>query len=284
MSFHIITRNNAGCYLNGQPVDDGRGDGRELQLAEDPCLKCGCSNNQLHCSKHACPVLQCPVAKQRLTAGECCPRCTEKRTLLPLSGGQCVLSNGFHDNNQSFLHTEPSQSLLLRLSAAAVSTTAYALNAAGDIDELAPTHQLQSQPPYQCAPTAACTCTNGTSVCRKRTCPVLECAPELQRFALPTALAAGTSDAGCCAVCPQTQTLDGGAEVAARSMSCNWRGQVYASNDTWTVGPCKSCRCVAGEVRCVYTNCQKLKCKANESLVKQPEHCCPQCEECEYSD
>lgn len=220
-------------------------------------------------------MLQCPVAKQQLAAGECCPRCAEKRTLHPLSGGRCVLGTGVHDNGQSFRHTEPvvKSALLLLSSASAASYT-------NGTDHQQSPHQ--HRPSYQCAPTAACTCANGTSVCRKITCPVLECAPELQRFTTTAMIGTSDDDVGdCCAVCPPAQPLHGGAEVAARSAACDWRGQVYASNATWTVGPCKSCRCVAGEVRCVWTNCPKLKCKANESVVQQPEHCCPQCEECE---
>lgn len=230
-------------------------------------------------------MLQCPVAKQQLAAGECCPRCAEKRTLHPLPGGRCVLGTGVHDNGQSFRHTEPAavRSALLLLSSSAAAAATPAGGDTNEPDRQPLPHHLQ-RAAHQCATTAACTCANGTSVCRKITCPVLECAPELQRLAATAAATFGAVADGagdCCAVCPPAQPLDGGALVAARPTVCNWRGQVYASYATWTVGPCKSCRCVAGEVRCVWTNCPKLKCKANESLVLQPEHCCPQCEECE---
>lgn len=131
---------------------------------------------------------------------------------------------------------------------------------------------------------------------------VLECAPELQQR---------RPEADCCAVCPPAAAAaetsssiaaDGatvnntlllsnnngswagaggaaGVAPAARRSACEWRGQAYAANATWTVGACKSCRCVAGEVRCVWQSCPKLRCKAQESAVKEPGQCCPQCEE-----
>lgn len=264
-----------------------------MLLAEDPCLKCSCLNNTLlHCAKHACPVLQCPVSKQRHVPGECCPRCAEKRPIGPLPGGKCVLGTGFHANGQSFRHFEH----LLPVVAAIPSP----------LPNVNDNYSSQRQPLLQqfvgpaqahhddgltslnaqlCTATiSACTCLNGTSVCRKRTCPVLECAPELQ---------SRRPEADCCAVCPVRQSAatagagsgagSNGSSVALVTRSvCEWRGQVYAVNATWTVGACKSCRCVAGEVRCVWQSCPKLKCKANESAVKEPGHCCPQCEEGEF--
>lgn len=144
----------AGCYLNGQVVSDGR----EVTLSEDPCLKCSCTNKRLTCVKKACPILQCPISKQIQLSGECCPKCSEKRTITQFPG-KCILGKGFHANGKSY-------------------------NA--DI----------------CSP---CTCVNGTSICRRNTCPVLECAPEFQK----------NRPNDCCPHCPpiaevrSTCTVDG---------------------------------------------------------------------------
>lgn len=53
-----------------------------------------------------------------------------------------------------------------------------------------------------------CTCINGTSICRKNTCPVLECAPEFQRI----------SASDCCPHCPL---------VAEVKSTCSFEGRNY---------------------------------------------------------
>lgn len=53
----------------------------------------------------------------------------------------------------------------------------------------------------------SCTCTNGTSVCRRHTCPVLECAPEQQQMG-----------DDCCLYCP---------EIAQVKSTCSHGGKNY---------------------------------------------------------
>lgn len=157
LSFYLIT----GCYLNGQPVSDGR----EVTLSEDPCLKCSCSNRRLTCMKKACPVLQCPPSKQIKLPGECCPKCSEKRSMPYQYAGKCILGKGFHDHGERY-------------------------NA------------------DQCS---TCTCTNGTSICRRNTCSVLECSPEIQI----------TTPGQCCPHCPP---------VSEVRSTCTYEKKTYEVN------------------------------------------------------
>lgn len=63
-----------GCHINGKTFSSDR----NITLQEDPCLKCSCKNNEMICSKKACPVLQCPTTSIEQRPGECCPRCKGK--------------------------------------------------------------------------------------------------------------------------------------------------------------------------------------------------------------
>ncbi|XP_059614066.1 BMP-binding endothelial regulator protein [Phlebotomus argentipes] len=200
-----------GCLLNGQRVDEGR----EVTLREDPCLKCQCSGKRLTCVKKACPVLQCPVSKQIKMPGECCPRCTERRESLQVSGGKCFLGKG----------TQPDKTK------------------------------------FEADPCSPCVCTNGTSICRRTTCPVLECPPEMQ-YQKPDS---------CCPSCPPPT-------MELQSV-CSHNGTVYQNNDTWDLSPCAACRCHHGTVRCTQTKCPETKCRPNHTLVTPPGQCCAKCEE-----
>lgn len=147
----------SGCSLNGQTVQDGR----EVTLSEDPCLKCSCSSRRLTCVKKACPVLQCPPSKQIKLPGECCPKCSEKRTIKPFPG-KCILGKGFYDDGKRYN-------------------------------------------PDKCS---MCTCMNGTSICRRETCPVLECSPTYQKL----------TPGECCPHCPP---------VAKARSTCTYEGKTY---------------------------------------------------------
>uniref|UniRef100_A0A182FH46 VWFD domain-containing protein n=1 Tax=Anopheles albimanus TaxID=7167 RepID=A0A182FH46_ANOAL len=105
-----------------------------------------------------------------------------------------------------------------------------------------------------------CTCQNGTSVCHKNTCPILECAVEDQM----------REPGECCPSCPVP------AEIRS---TCTNAGKVYQNNETWSLNACTSCECRAGEVRCANIQCPKRKCGPNESLVRSANECCPQCVE-----
>ncbi|KAH8401071.1 hypothetical protein KR009_002793, partial [Drosophila setifemur] len=102
-----------------------------------------------------------------------------------------------------------------------------------------------------------CTCLNGTSVCQRATCPILECAPEFQE------------EDGCCPRCA----------VAEVRSECSLEGVIYRNNETWNMGPCRSCRCNGGTIRCSEMRCPAVKCRANEELKLPPGECCHRCVE-----
>uniref|UniRef100_A0A1I8Q6R3 BMP-binding endothelial regulator protein n=1 Tax=Stomoxys calcitrans TaxID=35570 RepID=A0A1I8Q6R3_STOCA len=194
-----------GCKINGQIILEGQ---EVVASIDDRCLVCQCKDNQLTCAKKTCPVLQCPVSKQKLLPNECCPRCTEQREFIPLPG-KCIFTNKlFHDKIQFM--------------------------------------------PDRCT---NCTCSNGTSICERKTCPILECSPEYQEMD------------GCCPRCITSEVRS----------ECIFNGVTYQTNDTWNVSPCRSCRCTGGNIRCSERRCNPIKCRSNEEMKVLPGECCPQC-------
>ncbi|KAH8284959.1 hypothetical protein KR054_003066, partial [Drosophila jambulina] len=103
-----------------------------------------------------------------------------------------------------------------------------------------------------------CTCLNSTAMCQRATCPILECAPEFQEF-----------QDGCCPRCA----------VAEVRSECSVKGVTYQNNETWDMGPCRSCRCNGGTIRCSQMRCPPVKCRANEELKLPPGECCQRCVE-----
>ncbi|XP_049307049.1 BMP-binding endothelial regulator protein [Bactrocera dorsalis] len=100
-----------------------------------------------------------------------------------------------------------------------------------------------------------CTCSNGTSICLRNTCPILECSPEYQEMD------------GCCPRCITSEVRN----------ECIHKGVTYMNNETWNLGPCRSCRCIAGQIRCSEMRCPPLKCNSNEVKKTLPGECCPRC-------
>lgn len=100
-----------------------------------------------------------------------------------------------------------------------------------------------------------CTCSNGTTICERQTCPILECSQMYQEMD------------GCCPRCVS-------AEVGTE---CMYNDIVYPNNKTWSLDACRSCCCTAGNIRCSETKCQEVKCRSNEELVRPPGECCPKC-------
>uniref|UniRef100_A0A8W7P356 BMP-binding endothelial regulator protein n=1 Tax=Anopheles coluzzii TaxID=1518534 RepID=A0A8W7P356_ANOCL len=114
--------------------------------------------------------------------------------------------------------------------------------------------------PYHGDQCSNCTCQNGTSVCEKSTCPILECALEDQQ----------REPGECCPSCPMP---------AEFRSTCAAAGKVYQNNETWSLNACTSCECRAGEVRCANIQCPKKKCGPNETLLSVSGECCPRCVE-----
>lgn len=104
-----------------------------------------------------------------------------------------------------------------------------------------------------------CICLNGTSVCERKTCPVVTCSPHLLLPPAPDK---------CCPRCP---ILD---EVKT---ACVVSGKSYEDGQTWQLDPCKSCECHGGELRCAMERCPELICAPDQKLQNIPGQCCPKC-------
>ncbi|KAK7793066.1 hypothetical protein R5R35_007423 [Gryllus longicercus] len=102
-----------------------------------------------------------------------------------------------------------------------------------------------------------CKCTNGTSVCRRQTCPVLECAAQ------------HTTHGQCC---PKCQPVD-----LKRNATCTIAGHTYKDGESWRLGPCKSCLCHQGQVRCAVQMCPA--CPTGFKEERHPGECCQRCVE-----
>ncbi|XP_077290337.1 BMP-binding endothelial regulator protein-like [Arctopsyche grandis] len=105
-----------------------------------------------------------------------------------------------------------------------------------------------------------CSCFNGTTICSRTSCPVLECAKEHQK----------TSPGECCPHCPQIEEV--------RS-TCTAEGQTYADGESWRLDDCKSCMCHSGEPRCAMEQCPRLSCPLGQDMERPPGQCCYRCVE-----
>ncbi|CAG9819013.1 unnamed protein product, partial [Phaedon cochleariae] len=109
-----------------------------------------------------------------------------------------------------------------------------------------------------------CTCQNDTSICRRISCPILDCAPDLQK----------SVPGSCCKKC----------EVLAEFEStCSYGGQTYEDGQQWKLDACKSCICQKGMPSCAITRCNitSTTCPYGTRLNKIPGECCSKCVEIE---
>ncbi|XP_014245545.1 BMP-binding endothelial regulator protein [Cimex lectularius] len=107
-----------------------------------------------------------------------------------------------------------------------------------------------------------CECVNGTSVCSRPSCPVLDCPLEKQEL----------KPNSCCPHCSPKSEL---------SNTCKVGDLTYEDGETWQVDLCKSCVCKEGSVRCAAEMCpqQNKACPPNQNLVHLEGQCCPKCVE-----
>lgn len=103
-----------------------------------------------------------------------------------------------------------------------------------------------------------CTCSNGTSICERTTCPVLECSEQYRDY-----------DKGCCPTCKTSEVRT----------ECTKNGITRNDQESWKEGSCTSCVCKHGEFSCVRIRCEIPKCKHNEHLIIPEGECCQQCVE-----
>ncbi|XP_049775925.1 BMP-binding endothelial regulator protein [Schistocerca cancellata] len=216
-----------GCQLNGRQVSPGS----TVRSSQDACVECRCGpGGRLSCEKRACPVLQCPRERRVRPAGECCARCVGSRALLLPPAGRCLVG-------MLILPPPP------------------------------PPHRSVVSAPTPAAepdPCTTCRChRNGTAVCHRQVCPVLDCPEENQELPPP---------GRCCGHCRLT---------LPSHASCTAGNITRQDGDVWQPGPCHSCECRQGQVRCVMQMCpqQNVPCPPNYKLEHKANECCPRCVE-----
>ncbi|XP_063216476.1 BMP-binding endothelial regulator protein [Bacillus rossius redtenbacheri] len=109
----------------------------------------------------------------------------------------------------------------------------------------------------------SCRCANGTSLCRRTTCPVLDCP-----------LRGQVKTRHCCPHCDQRL-------VEELRATCSHGGRTYEEGDRWKINPCHSCTCVGGQPICYMERCpaQNQPCPPNHRWEQDPGQCCPRCVE-----
>ncbi|BES97591.1 Hypothetical protein NTJ_10405 [Nesidiocoris tenuis] len=108
----------------------------------------------------------------------------------------------------------------------------------------------------------SCECVNGTNVCHRPSCPVLDC--PLEEREMPAD--------GCCPRCPPR---------IKSSNHCVVNRITYKDGESWQVDNCRSCDCQGGLVKCMAEMCPNVNkpCPPNYKLVDIPGQCCPKCVE-----
>ncbi|XP_074663051.1 BMP-binding endothelial regulator protein-like [Tubulanus polymorphus] len=101
-----------------------------------------------------------------------------------------------------------------------------------------------------------CSCQEGTVICERKTCPVLDC------HVKDVIVTAGV----CCNRCKPRK-------------KCRNNGKSYKHGERWSRGLCYECNCNNGVMSCSMIQCQKYKCPRNFELKMIPGECCPRCVE-----
>ncbi|XP_062130761.1 BMP-binding endothelial regulator protein isoform X1 [Drosophila sulfurigaster albostrigata] len=257
-----------GCIFRGVPYASGA----EWSDPDEPCKTYKCIANVVTETTQKC-YSQCDDSQ--LTPprpGECCPTCQgckingqivaegqeavasiDDRCLVCKCSGnklscakktcpilQCPISKQIHPPNECCPRCSGQREIMTATGKCLFNTKVY--------------YDRTQFTPDRCT---NCTCLNGTSVCQRATCPILECAPEFQE------------EDGCCPRCA----------VAEMRSECSHQGITYLNNETWNMGPCRSCRCNGGTISCSEMRCQAVHCRPNEELKVPPGECCPKCME-----
>ncbi|XP_050305297.1 BMP-binding endothelial regulator protein-like [Anthonomus grandis grandis] len=105
-----------------------------------------------------------------------------------------------------------------------------------------------------------CSCINSTSVCTRVSCPILDCAPELQK----------SFPGHCCPICTKPR-------VEEMITHCELDGRVYEDGNVYQLDVCSSCKCHNGKFSCARTKCNT--CAPNMKMLRIPGECCAKCVE-----
>ncbi|XP_032739045.1 extracellular matrix protein FRAS1 [Lontra canadensis] len=106
------------------------------------------------------------------------------------------------------------------------------------------------------SPCSVCSCTHGQVRCSPQPCPLLSCGQQELEF-IP--------EGSCCPVC------------VGPGKPCSYEGHVFQDGEDWPLSRCAKCVCRNGVVQCFTAQCQPLFCNQDETVVRVPGKCCPQC-------
>ncbi|XP_067949762.1 kielin/chordin-like protein [Watersipora subatra] len=254
----LVTETGDCCPVCMDCVSDSNSlviNGTDFVSNTDRCSTCNCLNQEIRCSRVACPPLWCnnSVTPQ----GECCPICTD-----------CRAENGaIYRSGESFV------------SDADPCVTCECQE--GELDCISTTcAELSCNSPVymagQCCPTCGecltssglvydngdafdssddkcseCSCIDGAISCSRRKCPAIFCEDPVL---LPDK---------CCPICVTRQ--------------CDYQGTKLVDGESVDVG-CKVCKCQTGKVICSARVCPAIGCP-NPVMGE----CCPICTDCLYN-
>ncbi|XP_012860276.2 extracellular matrix organizing protein FRAS1 [Echinops telfairi] len=106
------------------------------------------------------------------------------------------------------------------------------------------------------SPCSVCSCARGEVRCTPQPCPSLSCGPRELEF-IP--------EGSCCPVC------------VGPGKPCSYEGRVFQDGQDWRLSRCAKCVCGNGVAQCFAAQCRPLFCKQDETIVRVPGKCCPQC-------
>nr|XP_010967704.1 extracellular matrix organizing protein FRAS1 [Camelus bactrianus] len=105
-------------------------------------------------------------------------------------------------------------------------------------------------------PCSVCSCTHGEVRCTPQPCPRLTCGHQ-ELEVIP--------EGSCCPVC------------VGPGKPCSYEGHVFQDGEDWRLSRCAKCTCRNGVAQCFAAQCQPLFCNQDETVVRVPGKCCPQC-------
>lgn len=109
-----------------------------------------------------------------------------------------------------------------------------------------------------------CTCSNETSVCHRKSCPILNCSHQYQI----------KNPDRCCKICRTPE------QISSINTQCSYRGNTYEDGQTWQLDACSSCKCQGGMPRCAMTRCNDtMACPQGTHFVREAGECCGKCKE-----
>uniref|UniRef100_A0AAV2KWB3 VWFC domain-containing protein n=1 Tax=Knipowitschia caucasica TaxID=637954 RepID=A0AAV2KWB3_KNICA len=242
-----------GCGVNGHTFPNGA-----LIPTGDRCQECTCLGGDVRCSPLPCPALPCPSPVHRV--GDCCPSCD-----------QCEFEAQRYAEGQAFSSSRD-PCIQCHCSAGIVSceNTAYSCprlrcshpaRSAGECCPSCKECEYETRvyangnvfTPVGSGPCLHCTCKNGNVICRQEKCPPLKCSNPI------------TDPQHCCPICKV----------------CVVEGVEFAEGSEWRPeGPCSSCSCVDGEIRCSQSRCPPIDCLHPTKITGT---CCPVCDSCTYN-